>query len=184
MPGRSKGKQSTTNLLSPAPIPASTCCWHRRDINSVRFSPDGRLIASAADDHRVLVSNVSTRQKLHDLIHDHAEVNAIVWLGRAHGSHRLATGTRNGIINLWELKTKGRHTKSLFREFNSEVRMLEYSVELDRLLVIFSTRIFICSLGLSKEEDLYYHFDQKVGGGAFLTPGIRCIVTIPKQQKM
>ncbi|PVF90963.1 hypothetical protein CPB86DRAFT_720332, partial [Serendipita vermifera] len=182
--GRSKEEQSTTHLLSPSPVPTSTCCWHRRDVNSVRFSSDGKFIASAADDHRVLISDISTKQKLHDLIHDHAEVNAIVWLRRMHDSHRLATGTRNGIINLWELKTKSRHNKSLFREFNGEVRMLEYSMALDRLLVVFNTHIFICSLELCKEEDLYYHFDQKIGGAGFLTPGIRCIVTVPKQQKM
>jgi WD40 repeat protein len=70
-------------------------------VNSVAFSPDGRILAAGNDDGTVLEWTVGTRERR--LLHGrHGVVNAVA-LGP--GGRLLAAGTDDGAVLLWDAST-------------------------------------------------------------------------------
>ncbi len=72
-------------------------------IQSVEVSPDGRQVASGAQDGTVAIWNAETGARERTLTHD-ARVLAVAYGGAA-GSARLASVDENGIAKLWDAGT-------------------------------------------------------------------------------
>ena len=74
---------------------------HAGPINSVAFSPDGRLLASAATDHKVSIWSVANGEQLR-VINGHS--NAVTSVQFSPNGQILASGSEEG-IKLWDVNT-------------------------------------------------------------------------------
>lgn len=81
---------------------AATLVGHAPNIHSVRFSRDGRLLASTSDDGTICIYETDT-WKARMLLHGHTGVVlASAWNP---DSTRLATTSKDGTLKLWDTRT-------------------------------------------------------------------------------
>jgi WD40 repeat protein len=109
----SSGKRSlisnvtvTANALNPELVVQS---GHRGHINDVRFSPDGKLIASAAGDGTIILWDSATGLQLRRLI---GHEGSVMSLSFSPDGELLASGGSDNNILLWRVAT-GQHFRTL-----------------------------------------------------------------------
>ena len=88
---------------------------HKRGVSCVRFSPDGRLIASSSADATVRIWSASTGAHLNTLEGHLAGISALSW---GPDSKTLATGSDDKSIRLWDVSTGKPHPHPLTGHHN------------------------------------------------------------------
>jgi WD40 repeat protein/serine/threonine protein kinase len=86
---------ATRKPLRPLKIPL------QHGVNSLTFSPDGRILASAGEDLKVTLWEVATGEKL--AVHLVGHTVAIQSLAFAPDGRSLASGSRDGTVILWDI---------------------------------------------------------------------------------
>lgn len=71
---------------------------HQREINALRFTPDGSRLVSCSDDATAVVWEVESGKKVVTLPHE-ARVNCLL----VFGSNTVATGCEDGAVTVWDL---------------------------------------------------------------------------------
>ena len=121
---------SISRLLSPGTVKAAFAeRWfsppassHKGSVNSVAFSPDGKMFASGSADFDVRIWDVATGQVVREL---HGHSGGVRSLAFSPDGQKLATGSYDDTIRVWNLKSG----KSLFvlRGHSGDVRSLSFS---------------------------------------------------------
>ena len=93
-----------TPLVSPTIKPSKNALLrkmvgHKRDVTSIRFSPDGRVLASASDDHFVILWDIRTGERVQALRHSSPAKS----LAFSTDGKRLAVAGTKSTIHLWNL---------------------------------------------------------------------------------
>ncbi|KAH7081874.1 WD40-repeat-containing domain protein [Paraphoma chrysanthemicola] len=88
---------------------------HKKPISLVRFSPDGRLIASASSDCTIKLWNAHTGALEHTLEAHLAGISALTW---SPDSKILASGSDDKSIRLWDTQTGLAHPTPLLGHHN------------------------------------------------------------------
>lgn len=78
-------------------IPRGTA--HEKDVNAVRYSPDGRYIASGSDDARLRVWAGNGEKRLHSFVGHMNGIQSLAWSPK--GRH-IATGSRDSTLKVWD----------------------------------------------------------------------------------
>ncbi|KAI9668371.1 MAG: WD domain protein [Alyxoria varia] len=101
---------ASSPIPSPAPVetpklnykPCLILRGHKRGVATVRFSPNGNLIASGSADSTVKVWSANTGRHLHTLCGHLAGISTVAW---SPDSAVLATGSDDKTIRLWNVNT-------------------------------------------------------------------------------
>ncbi|PWU22024.1 MAG: hypothetical protein C5B50_00255 [Verrucomicrobia bacterium] len=105
---------------------------HRDFVRAFDFSPDGRWIATACDDHAARVWDVISGGPVSPwLLHDY-EAREVVF---SHDSARIATQARRGAARLWNASTGEPITTPLIYSRNVGTGRISYSPDGRRLLI-------------------------------------------------
>lgn len=95
--------------------PAFILRGHKKPISLVKFSPDGRLIASASSDCTIKIWSASTGALEHTLEGHLAGISALTW---SPDSKILASGSDDKSIRLWDTQTGMAHPTPLLGHHN------------------------------------------------------------------
>lgn len=107
--------RSDTRSTRPATIPPPstvhyeptlTLTGHSRPVTAVKFSPDGKLVASASADAAIVISDAYTGRHIHTLEGHLAGISTISW---SPNSRHLASGSDDKTIRLWDAVTGTPH---------------------------------------------------------------------------
>ncbi|OJJ78054.1 hypothetical protein ASPBRDRAFT_37273 [Aspergillus brasiliensis CBS 101740] len=91
--------------ISPAKgklVTLSTLTEHSSSVNSVAFSPDGSILASASSDTTIRLWKVATGELYSTLSGHSAAIHSVAF---SPDNRTLASASRDGNINLWEVAT-------------------------------------------------------------------------------
>ncbi|KAF2012156.1 WD40 repeat-like protein [Aaosphaeria arxii CBS 175.79] len=102
---RSRSPESTPLPPKPNELhykPTMILHGHKKGVSAVRFSPDGRWIASASADCTIKIWDAKTGQLEHTLEGHLAGVNIISW---SPDSKMIASGSDDKTIRLWNITT-------------------------------------------------------------------------------
>jgi len=106
------------SVLGEEPQFLFTLTGHAGWINSVAFSPDGKLLASGSHDKTVKIWDMSSGQQIHTLTGHSDGVGSVVF---SPDGKLLASGSWDNTIRLWdtrtwnEIRTLRGHTRHVFR---------------------------------------------------------------------
>ena len=99
-------RQTSFNLVSNSPYHYSSLQGHTRGVFSVLFSPDGKVVASGANDNTIRLWNVATGEALNTLSHPGA-VNSMSF---SPDGTTVASGADDNNVHLWDVATGNRIT--------------------------------------------------------------------------
>ncbi|KAL3312241.1 hypothetical protein Ciccas_009170 [Cichlidogyrus casuarinus] len=102
---------NTLSLWRPAESGKPICdrmTGHQGVVNDVKFSPDGRLIASASFDHSVKIWEGRTGKFLATMYGHVSEVYLVAWSA---DSRLLVSGSKDSTVKLWTMKEVRRWTQ-------------------------------------------------------------------------
>lgn len=74
---------------------------HKGSILALAFSPDGKFLASAGEDRRLKVWDLSSSSLYKDLKGHSETVQSLVW---SKDSNLLASGGQDGLVRLWDVQ--------------------------------------------------------------------------------
>ncbi|CEP00326.1 unnamed protein product (mitochondrion) [Plasmodiophora brassicae] len=83
--------------------PVARMTGHQQPVNHMAFSPDGRLIASAAFDHSIRIWDGQTGRFLATLRGHVQAVYSVAWSA---DSRLLVSGSRDSTVKVWEVRTR------------------------------------------------------------------------------
>ena len=95
---------------------------HTASVNSVAFSPDGRILASGGADSTVHLWDISTRTNLQTFRNHEASVNSVAF---SPDGHILASGCEDNTVHLWDIST-GTNLQT-FRNHEASVNSVAFS---------------------------------------------------------
>lgn len=102
---RTSSTPAATKPAAKKPTDPNVLTGHAAAVTSVAFSPDGRTIASASDDHTILLWSVQTRRPVGTLRGHTAPVTSVAysadWKLLVSGG-----GTGDGTVRLWDATTR------------------------------------------------------------------------------
>ncbi|NOX53490.1 MAG: protein kinase, partial [Planctomycetes bacterium] len=111
-----------------------TAVWegHTNTVNEVAYSPDGRWIATASDDRRILLWDLEGSPTPVPLLGHRCEVLELAFTD---DSMSLVSGDKNGRVCIWDIRT---HRLSLqFRRSEAPVNALAVSSDSHHLAVLY-----------------------------------------------
>jgi WD40 repeat protein/transcriptional regulator with XRE-family HTH domain len=124
-----------------------TCKGHTAWVQSLAFSPDGRLIASGSHDHTVRVWDVETGQCIKTLRQHTSGIHAIAF---SPDGKTLASGSDDYTIGLWKVETwecvqclQGHTDRVVFVAFTPDGQVL-VSGSYDRTIKVWDTSTGQC----------------------------------------
>ncbi|KAF2084117.1 WD40 repeat-like protein [Saccharata proteae CBS 121410] len=143
-------------------------CGHRKGISAVRFSPDGRLIASCSADATVKIWDAKTGKLQHTLEGHMAGISCIAW---AADSRMLASGSDDKNIRLWDAIT-GKDLSVAFEGHHNYVYSVAFSPKGNMLISgSYDEAIFLWDVRSARVmRSLPAHSDP-VGGIDFVRDG-------------
>ncbi|KAL5118433.1 WD domain protein [Pleosporales sp. CAS-2024a] len=119
-PSRRRSRSPDSTRPSPKPTsldykPTLILRGHKKAISLVRFSPDGRYIASASSDCTIKIWNSQTGALEHTLEGHLAGISALTW---SPDSLTLASGSDDKSIRLWDVQKGVAHPTPLLGHHN------------------------------------------------------------------
>ena len=81
-------------------VEVARLCGHTRTVNTVKFSPDGRWLASGSGDGTVAIWRLDSKHRVAVLDADTGNVNDVSF---SPDGQLLATANRDGTVHLWNL---------------------------------------------------------------------------------
>jgi S-formylglutathione hydrolase FrmB len=96
---------------------------HRGVVTSVAFTPDGKQLATGAIDATVMIWDVAARRSVQTLTGHTSWVNAVTFSS----SGKLATGSSDNSVRLWDKKEQGWTLEHQFLFSEGEVRSLAFA---------------------------------------------------------
>jgi WD40 repeat protein len=92
-----------------------TLLGHKRNVTSVAFSPDGKILASGSEDESLKLWNIDTGEEIRTLKAHNFWVTSVAF---SPDGKLLASGGEDKIVNLWEVSS-GKKLDSLHGHDNS-----------------------------------------------------------------
>ncbi|KAJ2546234.1 hypothetical protein EV175_005678 [Coemansia sp. RSA 1933] len=110
--------------------PVKTFTGHKSDVNTVKWHPGGKYLASASDDGSIKVWSLTSDAPVHDFFGHSQQVYAIKWLPRSDKSI-IASASFDGTVRIWDLPSSScirvlsAHTEAVHcLDFSSDGRFL------------------------------------------------------------
>jgi WD40 repeat protein len=75
---------------------------HTDDINSVAFSPDGRLIVSGSDDHTIRIWDTGTGQTVVGPLYAHSGLFGVRSVAFSSDGKRVVSGGSDALVRIWD----------------------------------------------------------------------------------
>lgn len=95
-------KVTGARLFDPSGKEKATLSCAEPQLRDLAFSPSGKALAAARDDGSATVWDVAGGKELASLKGHQGQVRCVAWMG----DETLATGGMDGLVKLWDLKTK------------------------------------------------------------------------------
>mmetsp|Transcript_4733 Transcript_4733/g.11145 ORF Transcript_4733/g.11145 Transcript_4733/m.11145 type:complete len:486 (-) Transcript_4733:302-1759(-) len=130
---------------------------HAADINMIRWSPKGNVLASCSDDSMVKIWNLESKSSVQDLTQHTREVCTIAW-GEASNPGVLASGSFDATVRVWDAE-QGKCTQNFTRHLHP-VSSIAFNPENSLLASASHDRMYIWSL---KDDSLVKTFRAEGG---------------------
>jgi eukaryotic-like serine/threonine-protein kinase len=106
-----------------------TCTGHSDSVNSVAWSPDGTLLASASDDRTIRVWDIHSGDAILTCTGHSAPVNSVVW---SPNGTLLASASSDKTVRVWDMRTRN-YPLLTYRGHSYEVHSVTWSPDGTRL---------------------------------------------------
>lgn len=100
---RIAGAMEETNKEAAPPLPVKFEDKHMGAVNSIAFSPDGLLLATAGDDRSIQIWNVESRKQLHRIVNSHRGPVTSIHFSEP---NRLISAGRDNTLVVWDVTNR------------------------------------------------------------------------------